>query len=180
MDHVFALMEQVLSIIYHGSSSYAVFFIVVMVVSALYLHHSIKGDNPIEFWHFYSTKTPDGHQWGDPNKLGVLVGIFASTFIVGWVFYNYKPDNWYMIILFGMWLTFVAGVEFFAKWFRSFLDAKVKSQDLPPPPVPGTTVATATVTTTPGGPTGPTTPAAPAVTASVGTTAPEAPIGQVG
>lgn len=174
MDQLVPLLEKVFRFIYAGSSSNAVFFVLVMVISAIYLHRSIKGSNPIEFWHFYSTRTSDGKQWGDPNKLGVLVGIFASTFIVGWVFYKYPPDNWYMIILFGMWLTFVAGVEFFAKWFRSFLDAKVKSQDLPPTPAPGTTVATATVTTTPGGPT----PPGASATASAPTS--EAPIGQAG
>ena len=106
---------------------HALVFILAVLMALRAFVKAISSNNPIDFWHFYSSRGPDGQQWGDPNKLGIMVGIFASTFIVGYAFYTNKVDNWFIITLFAIWLAFIAGSESFAKWLRSFLDRKVNS-----------------------------------------------------
>lgn len=76
--------------------------------------------NPIEWWHYISSKAPDGHQWGDIDKLGKMYGIIGSTWIVCWMGYLGKL-GWE---IFAVWLIFIAGVSSFALWVRAFLSKR--------------------------------------------------------
>jgi len=89
-------------------------------------------ENPIEWWHFFSSRGADGKQYGDANKLGICVGIVFSTLFIGWYAYMLSL-GWE---LFGLWLLFIAGVEGFGKWFRGFLDKKFTGGQTLPTPEP--------------------------------------------
>lgn len=97
----------------------ALFLILMLLLAARSFTKTVgSDDNPIEFWHFYATKV-NGKDWGDPNKLGVMVGIFASTLMVGYMFWAANEYNWYLVAIFFIWLTFIAGVEYFSKLARA-------------------------------------------------------------
>lgn len=146
-------MDTILELI-HKIDPPAVFFILTALLGLWYVHRSLRENNPIELWHFYSSKGPDGKQYGDTNKLGILIGMSSSTVYVGWMFYKNEIYNWYAVTIFALWLVFIAGCEYFAKWFRHFLDAKVKEQGAPASlVVETTTTATATPATPPAPPT---------------------------
>lgn len=108
-------------------------------------------DGQVEFWHFYSSHSTNlkGEivNWGDTEKLGILIGIFASTLFMGFVLYFQKVDNWYVVIMFAIWLLFISGSSAFSKWGRAFLDRWLKSKapvSVPAAP-PITVTATASV-----------------------------------
>lgn len=73
--------------------------------------------NPIEYWHFFASRGPDGGQYGDINKLGLLIGIASATWVFVWYGYKLKLE-WPMAIVY---LTFIAGVDTYAKWLRSIV-----------------------------------------------------------
>jgi len=110
----------------------ALFLIVVLLLGIRGFSRTVGGENPIEFWHFFSTKVREGDKWkdwGDPNKLGIMVGIFASTLIVGYAFWAAESYSWYIVVIFFIWLTFIAGVEYFSKLARS-VAAKIAEKRL--------------------------------------------------
>jgi len=109
----------------------ALFLIVVVLIAVRAFSRMLSAGNPVEGWHFYASRGADGNQYGDPNKLGIMVGIVASTLFVGYTFWAHAVDNWYVVAIFALWLVFIAGTEYFAKWFRSFLDRKVGTLPAP-------------------------------------------------
>lgn len=77
-------------------------------------------DNDIAWWHFFATRSKDGKTYGDITKIGILVGIVASTFIV--VSLGEKDElDW---TVFGIWLVFISGSESFSKWVKTFIETK--------------------------------------------------------
>jgi hypothetical protein len=96
------------------------FLILVCLLAWRSMSKVVGGQNPIESWHFISTKTSDGEHYGDTTKLGIIVGIFASTLMVGYMFWSHKDVayNWYMVAIFAIWMIAIYGVEMFAKWAR--------------------------------------------------------------
>lgn len=111
----------------------ALFLILVLLLGVRAFQRIVGGKqsdgqpNPIEFWHFFASRGGDTH-YGDPNKLGIMVGIVASTLFVGYAFWAHEIDNWYVVTVFALWLVFIAGTEYFAKWFRAFLDRRFGQQ----------------------------------------------------
>jgi len=97
------------------------FLILVCLLAWRSMSKIVGGENPIEAWHFVATKTNDGEHYGDATKLGIVVGIFASTLFVGYMFWSHRntPYNWYMVAIFLIWLIAIYGVEMFAKWART-------------------------------------------------------------
>ena len=108
----------------------AVVLILLLIFVALAFRSAIKSkrpdgtENPIEFWHFYSSRSPDGRQFGDPDKLGVMVLIVTSSFYVGYMFWEGKIDNWHKVIVFAIWMLFMSAAGSFAKWARTFVSRR--------------------------------------------------------
>jgi uncharacterized protein YacL len=111
----------------------AMFLILVFLMAVRGFRNAVTKGN-IELWHFYATRTKDGVNWGDVNKLGIMVGIFASTLMVGYMFWSHRktPYNWEMVAVFGLWLTAVFGAEMYSKWARqvaaSFVSKKAGAE----------------------------------------------------
>ena len=94
-------------------------FLILVLLLAIRGFTKTVAKGQIELWHFYATKTGDGQHYGDANKLGIMVGIFASTLFVGYMFWSHDVDNWPVVAVFGLWLTFIAGCEYFSKVART-------------------------------------------------------------
>jgi hypothetical protein len=107
------------------------FLILVCLLAWRSMSKIIGGENPVEAWHFIATKTSDGVHYGDATKLGIVVGIFGSTLMVGYMFWSHRDVayNWHMVAIFLIWLTAIYGVEMFAKWARQ-LASKVAEKKL--------------------------------------------------
>lgn len=108
----------------------ALLLILILLVAVRAFNKVVKA-SPIEHWHFYATKTKDGKDWGDVTKLGIVIGIFASTLMVAYMFWSHKDVayNWQMVAIFSIWMIAIYGVEMFAKWARMFA-AKVAEKKL--------------------------------------------------
>lgn len=87
-------------------------------------------ENPVEMWHFFSTRRTDGKEYGDPNKLAKMVFIFSSTPFVGYLLWAAEadPGPWVTMIFFG-WAIAMLGIDVFAAWARSFVDRRFGHQD---------------------------------------------------
>lgn len=97
----------------------ALLLVLILLTGVRAFNKTVKS-SPIEHWHFYATKTKEGKDWGDVTKLGIIVGIFASTLMVAYMFWSHKntPYNWQMVAIFAIWMMAIYGVEMFAKWAR--------------------------------------------------------------
>ena len=79
---------------------HALFLIAVLLLFVRAFSKMVAGNNPVESWHFYASRSPvDGRQYGDPNKLALMIGVVASTLMVAYMFYVHRAVdyNWYMV-----------------------------------------------------------------------------------
>jgi hypothetical protein len=111
----------------------AMFLILFMLIGVRAVRNMVKegGEtNPVEFWHFIASPGPDGkQQWGDINKLALLICMGASTLFVGYSFWAPKnPIDTPLIILFGIWAVFMSGPQYFSRWLRSLASRVVESK----------------------------------------------------
>jgi len=90
--------------------------------------------NNVQASDFYSSKGRDGLEHGDPGKLAKLVGVFASTLMVGYTFWAHEVDNFWPVAVFAIWLIFISGIDVFSAWARSFVDRRYGTAT--PPEVP--------------------------------------------
>lgn len=76
-------------------------------------------DNPIEWWHFISSKGQDGQQYADMTKLGQATGIFlcvSTTFIFS-ARKDVTPEGF--SILLGVVLLYLGGVQAYQTYMKS-------------------------------------------------------------
>lgn len=73
------------------------------------------GKNPLEWWHFVSTRGEDGKSYADLDKLGKLVALIVSSVAVLWMAYQAKIDA----TLLGVYLTFAGAIAGWAAYLRS-------------------------------------------------------------
>lgn len=99
--------------------------------------------NDIKASDFYSSRGRDGLEHGDPGKLAKLVGVFASTLMVGYTFWAHAVDSFWPVAVFAIWLIFISGIDVFSAWARSFVDRRYGSAQAPPE-VPATREVTHT------------------------------------
>jgi nitric oxide reductase large subunit len=101
-----------------------VILIVFFVVLALVLQKIIAdNDNPLEWYHFISTRGSDGKHYADLDKLGKSVGIIVSSVVVILMTHYQKMDA----VILGVYLAFVGGIAGYSAYLRS-------KQGLPPAP----------------------------------------------
>ena len=104
-----------------------VLLLFVLLAVRAFAHTVGEDSNPVEFWHFYASRAADGSQLGDPKKLAVMVGIFASTLFVGYTFWAHPIDSFWPVAVFAIWLIFISGIDVFSAWARSFVDRRFGS-----------------------------------------------------
>lgn len=106
----------------------------------------MNSKNPIEYWHFISTRNDQGKDVGDINSLGMVFLIVGGTWVVCWLAFREKLE-W---PIFGLWLVAIGAVKSWALWARALLDKRYGSEQQPLalPTLPAKTTTT-TVTETP-------------------------------
>jgi hypothetical protein len=72
-------------------------------------------ENPLQWWHFISTRAADGNQYADIDKLGKIVGIVVSSFIVLLMTHHDKMDA----VVLGVYLAFVGGIAGYSAYLRA-------------------------------------------------------------
>lgn len=97
----------------HDAFNLILLLIVVLVVYRV-IHDPAS---PIQFWHAFSTKAADGVVYLDIDKVGMLVGLFGSSWVIGWLTYVNKLE----VIYFIAWLIYCSGMGAFSKWARGII-----------------------------------------------------------
>lgn len=75
----------------------------------------MNAKNPLEWWHFISTRGEDHRNYADLDKLGKFIGIIISSLIVILLAYNGTLDG----VVFGAYLAFVGGVAGYSAYLRA-------------------------------------------------------------
>jgi hypothetical protein len=91
-------------------------------------------DNPIEFWHFFSSYNERANkEYGDINSLGMVAGVLACVFVIVWT--TYKADDMNPWVL-GVCLIYLGGVKSFASWLRTVAAKRYTGADAADIPAP--------------------------------------------
>ena len=113
------------------------FNLILLLCGLLVFYRIVSGDNPLEFWHLISTKSTDGVVYVDNDKVGQVLVLLFSTWVIGWLTMTAKLEIWY----FAAWLLYGSGMGAFSKWARAMISdrygAKKDSGPVQPaPPLP--------------------------------------------
>lgn len=87
----------------------------ICVVGLFALHRLMVSDNPLEWWHFISSKGVDGVHYADPDKLGKMAGIVVSSWLMVIVAKDGKMDA----TIFAVYLAYVGGVAGYSAYLRA-------------------------------------------------------------
>jgi hypothetical protein len=80
------------------------------------LHRIMKSeDNNLDWWQFISTRSTDGKNYADIDKLGKVIGIFVSSWYILKLGADGKPDASVLAVYLG----FVGGVAGYSAYLRS-------------------------------------------------------------
>jgi amino acid transporter len=96
-------------------TSQAAVMIFVCLFAFILLWKVIDSDNPLEWWHFISSRGPDGKEYADIDKLGKVVGIIISSVAMLIITHQGKMDA----VILGVYLAFVGGVAGYSAYLRS-------------------------------------------------------------
>ena len=90
----------------------------VLLLIQLYLIMHDK-NNPIEWWHFISSKGADGNQYADMTKLGQATGIFVCVSVA--FIFAARTDTTALgfSALLGVILLYLGGVQAYQTYMRS-------------------------------------------------------------
>ncbi len=80
-------------------------------------------DNNLSCWQFIATKAKDGKHYADLDKLGKVVALFVSSWVVLKVAYDQKIDAY----LLGVYLTFAGAIAGWAAYLRTKEGNKIGS-----------------------------------------------------
>lgn len=75
----------------------------------------VRSDNPLEWWHFISTRGEDGHNYADLDKLGKVAGIIFGSWAVMVDSYSGKADA----TVLGVYFAFVGGIAGYSAYLRA-------------------------------------------------------------
>lgn len=92
----------------------ALIAIVLLVLSVAFIQ-LMNAKNPLEWWHFISTKDKSGKQYADLDKLGKMVGIIVGSIVVMWLAYRDKLSS----DVFFVYLAFVGAVAGWSAYLRA-------------------------------------------------------------
>jgi hypothetical protein len=99
---------------------YLVLLFVGMVVASVLFYAVKVEESPLQWSQFVSTLGKDGKDHGDLTKLGQLVGIIVSSFIVLALAARVNSLDWVgFAAIFTLYLTYVAGVQMFQAYMKS-------------------------------------------------------------
>ena len=111
------------------SGEAAIPLLVVLVLLLGFIHIINAKDNPIQFWHFFSTYDDKLNQWrGSIDKLGQMAGVVACLFVIIWSTYKSDQIEWMVL---GVCLIYLGGVSAFAQWLRMVAERKYSSINPP-------------------------------------------------
>ena len=110
------------------------FNLIVLLVFLLAFYRIISsGKNKLEFWHFLSSKSVDGVYHSDLDKLGQIVGLLVSTWVIVWLTYrDLIVKEWTGVAVFAAWLIYASGMGAFSKWARAFISSRYGAQHARP------------------------------------------------
>ncbi len=80
-------------------------------------------ENNLSCWQFIATKAKDGKHYADLDKLGKVVALFVSSWVVLKVAYDQKIDAY----LLGVYLTFAGAIAGWAAYLRTKEGNKIGS-----------------------------------------------------
>lgn len=103
---------------------------VVFAGLAYALYRLMTGNNPLEWWHFISTRGEDGKVYADLDKLGKLVALIVSSVAVLWMAYQAKIDA----TLLGVYLAFAGAIAGWAAYLRSKRNGNGNEHGVQPKP----------------------------------------------
>ena len=112
-----------------GEAAIPLVFILLLLFAFMRI---VGSNNPIQFWHFISTRTESGAERGDINNLGMIAGIVCCMFVVLWMTYKHNSiDPWVL----GICLIYLGGVKAFAAWLRAVAGKRYGNgtEELPKP-----------------------------------------------
>lgn len=96
---------------------------------------TMSGENPLEWWHFISSKGADGKDYADIDKLGKVVALFISSWVMMVMTFNSKMDAMMMMT----YLAYAGAVGGWSAYLRArtgaFPAGAATPLNVPPPPV---------------------------------------------
>ena len=79
-----------------------------------FLYRLMNADNPLEWWHFISTRGEDNQHYADLDKLGKFVALIAGTLILVWQGYAYEI-KWELLLTY---FTYAGAISGWAAYLR--------------------------------------------------------------
>lgn len=104
-------------------------------------------DNPLRWWHFFSSRGNDGTYYADLNKLGQVTGIAVGSFSVMQLSATAKSDFVGFAAVLTAYFAFVGGVAGYSAFLRS-KSGRVETRTVVEP-APSSPVKTTVTTTEP-------------------------------
>lgn len=95
--------------------------VLLLLLGLIGIHLIINGENPLRWWHFISTRAPDGKEYADLDKLGKVTGIIVGSYVV----VTNKIDAYFLLV----YLSYVGAVAGWSAYLRS-----KNGSELPPKP----------------------------------------------
>lgn len=113
------MIDTVVAVIHSWQLSNVALVIIGLLLAAMIVSAVHNKDNDLEWAQFISTRNAAGKNVGDINKIGMLVGIVVSSWVVVKLGNLGKLDG----TIFFVYLSFIGSVSTFAAFYRSKQDA---------------------------------------------------------
>lgn len=125
----------------------ALTFIVALLLLLGFVRVMSSGDNPLEWWHLVSSRSADGVQYADWDRIGRGLGVVLCTWLPAVYVYSPKMEAVGLAAVMGVALAYLGGVSGYAALLRS-KRGEVETTKVTEP-APGPTKTTITKTETP-------------------------------
>ena len=116
---------------------------IIVIAALVALIHIINGAEELEWVHLVSTRTVDGYQRADWNKIGQGLGVVLSVWLPAVYVYSPKMEATGLAAVLGVVLLYLGGVSSYAATLRA-RQGTVETRTEPVPDDPAPVIRTVT------------------------------------